>query len=165
MKNNKQEIILLQDVVSLNEFRGMVKKNVFPLCIYLNENEKRDFEVTGSVENSILISELYPILYCDNYLYLDPYVLREQIEAGKVYVNKFLDTSRNVKNVRFIAPSFGYDMDSPKVVFMDKPRVLFKKMDHFSIDSKYEGEDLLKLCFETSLKDERQKRLVKSIAQ
>lgn len=165
MKNNKQEIILLQDVVSLDEFRDMIKKNIFPLCIYLNENEKRIFKINRSIENSVLISELYPILYSDNYLYLDSYVLRKQIEDGKVYINKFLDASKSVKNVRFIAPTFDHDLGSPRVVFMKKPRVFFKKMDHFSTDSKYEGEDLLELCFEISSKDERQKRLVKSIIQ
>lgn len=61
------------------------------------------------------------------------FALRKKIEDGKIYVNKFLDNSRKIKNVRFIAPAFGYDMDCPKVVFRKTPRFILKTMDHFRL--------------------------------
>lgn len=162
MKSKKQEIILSQESVSLDEFKIMVKDNIFPLCVYLEEDEKREFEKNGNITNVPLVNELYPIVNFKKYLFLDGYILREKIEAGEVYVNRFLDDSKMVKNVRFIAPSFGHDLDCPKVVFRKKTRLFFKKMDHFSIGSKYEGEEILGLCITAAGNDE-QKRLVNSI--
>lgn len=140
----------------------MIKKNIFPLCIYLSDEEKEEFENKNKLVNDDLINELYPCLHLKSYIYLDSFALRKKIEDGKIYVNKFLDNSRKVKNVRFIAPAFGYDMDCPKVVFRKTPRFILKTMDHFSIDAKYEGEEILSLCCQLELNDKEQRKLVKS---
>lgn len=166
MIKRKQEIILSQEVTSLSEFRNLIKKNIFPLCIYLNDNEKeevkdQDIGFRCKIENDNLINELYPVYNLENYVYLDSYALRKKIENGEVYVNKFLDDSKKVMHVRFIAPAIGFDLDCPKVVFRKTPRFIFKTMDHFSIDAKYEGEEILSLCCQLAFEDKEQKRLVK----
>lgn len=161
MIKRKQEIILSQEVATLSEFINMIKKNIFPLCIYLNDNEKEEFKNNSKIENNNLINELYPAFNLENYLYLDSYALRKKIENGEVYVNKFLDDSKKVIHVRFIAPAIGYDLDCPKVVFRKTPRFFLKTMDHFSIDAKYEGEEILSLCCHLAFEDKEQKRSVK----
>lgn len=161
MKNNKQEIILSQEVASVDKFWNMIKKNIFPLCIYLNEKQRQEYIEKGKIGNVDLVNELYSTLCLEKYLFLSGHELREKIESGEVYVNRFLDDSKKVKNVRFIAPAFGYDLDTPKVVFRKTPRLFFRKMDHFSLDSKYNGEEIFSLCIQTVEADEKQKSFVK----
>ena len=112
MKNNKQEIILSQEVASVDKFWDMIKKNIFPLCIYLDEKQRQEYIEKGKIGNIDLVNELYSTLCLEKYLFLSGHELREKIESGEVYVNRFLDDSKKVKNVRFIAPAFGYDLDS-----------------------------------------------------
>lgn len=162
MIKKKKEIILSQEMVSLNEFKDMIKENIFPLCISLNNDEKQDFKNNKNIGESDLVNELYHFISLDNFLFLDGYVLRKKIEDGEVYVNKFLDDSRKVKYVKFIAPAFGHDLDCPKVVLRKTPIFFFKKMDHFSTGAKYDGKDILELCFETISNSEETKKLIKT---
>lgn len=161
MKNNKQEIILSQEVVSIDEFWNMIKKNIFPLCIYLNEKQRQEYIDKGKIGNIDLVNDLYSISCLEKYLFLSGHELRKKIESGEVYVNRFLDDSKKAKNVRFIAPAVGYDLDTPKVVFRKTPRLFFRKMDYFFLDSKYNGEEIFSLCIKAAEADEKQKSFVK----
>lgn len=159
----KQEIILFQDIVSLDEFKNLIKKNIFPLCICLKEEEIAIFKQNNKISDNDLINKLYSTIHFKYYLPLNGYELRRSIENSEIYVNKFLDHSKKIKNIRFIAPSFGYDLDYPKVVFKKTPRLFFKTSDHFSLDAKYEGEEIIRLWTDLIEDDLDQKQLAKKI--
>lgn len=163
MKIKKQEIILSQEVAPLSELKNMITKNIFPLCIYLNDKEKKEFRNNRKNEINNLIRELYPIFNLNNYLYLSGTVLRKKIENGEVYVNKFIDNSKKLKNIRYIAPAFECDLNCPKIIFRKTPRLFLKTIDHFLPNDKYEGEEILGLCWNLALADKEQKRLLKKI--
>ena len=160
MKKKKREIILLGEVVTLDKFNELVKENIFPLTIFLNDEETKEFNnidemesektekfrfLLGDDDDCFYNSLRVPELTGEEYIYFNSYVLRRKIENGEVYVNKYLtslDKKHNVKNVKFIEPAFRYDLDSPRIVFSKMPRIFFKKQDHFTLSKYQKGEQI-----------------------
>lgn len=160
MKKKKQEVILLNEVVSLEKFFKINDINIFPLCIVLTDEEGNNFDQLEKLSEFKVINELYfRSVYSDLYLYMNPYKLRDMIDRNEIFITKFIDKNEEVKNVDFIAPVWGLQEGAPKIVFRKSPRLFFKKADHFSIDKKYIGEDLFTLAIHTM--NEHQRSLVK----
>ncbi len=125
----KAEVILLNQLVSLNEYQKCIEKNIYPLAIKLNEDETAIFQKCKQYQNFLNVSTSFKILL-DFYIltsnldnkkavifYLNPYILRKKITRDEVFVNTFIDFDNQVKFVDYISESQGFDLDAPRIVF------------------------------------------------
>lgn len=157
MKPKKQRIILSEELVPLEKVNELIKKDIFPLAIILSNTEYEKFFYKKAPSKYKELGDWYRPSF-EPYLVFNSYVLRQKIDRGEVYVDKFITKNHKVKNVNFIIPAYGWDMDSPRIVFKRTPRLFFKTWDHYTKDTVHEGTEILDFSVSLVTEDIRKKR-------
>lgn len=158
-QNNKRkkEVILCEEISSLNEFNQEIRKNVYPLVVYLKEEQLQDYKSfknslfpfkDDNEETFLAFKDLYDIID-DRYLYLNPEKLRNKITEKSVYVTRFIDKNYQIKYVDYISKPKEQSLETPRIIFRDGKRHFLKSSDYYDeyLDNKTKGEDLMVLSF------------------
>lgn len=168
----KKEIILLEELATLEQFKEEQQRNIYPLGLTLSSAEVKEYTnwkkaTTGEHKNNVaeeadnysifsIIAEMYFLIHeadGNNKFILNAYRLREKIADGKIFVCKFIDKDYQEKPVAYISESYGYDMDAPRIVFGKYPRRIFRQFDFYnpSTDNREKGIDLIVLSHKVAL--------------
>lgn len=158
----KEEVKLLNKLVTFEEYQENILNNIYPLAIKLNEEESKNYLESKFPYVFLNLREDFKNMYSRTTdpkdknlirLYLNAYELRKKIAYDKIFVSTFIEATQEEKYIDYISESYGYDLDAPRIIFRKKPRLFFKQLDYYDPNKNdiTKGEDLLVMSFKLAL--------------